>query len=159
MNKQEDVKYQKVIVLAVHMPETGELLFRENRCLLRQYCRFIEDCVHVITGGKCLDLILHNNYICGVYKGADAAVFRSVGRIADHIQHLAERINEEDYKTDGEKLIIGVGIAAGTAIRLNIENSFGKWRNSMWIGSVMNRAHAMSQMSICDGNRQVFIAE
>lgn len=156
MKKSEDVVYESIAVLAVHMPDAEEIPFEENHeFIMEQYRRFLNECMKAMQRNNCRNIILYNNRIYGVYDCIQDKAGRELETIGIRISRQAQNFNSNVEGYYAEKLLCGIGIAAGQAARILVNTPF--LQNEMWMGHVFDKAYSMARMSVCDGRRRVFI--
>ncbi len=156
MSDANNAIYQDVVVIAVYMRSAEGISFEENHeYILEQYRKFLNGCVKIMQGNNCRDIILFNNHIYGIYERKYIKTARDLETTGIGISRLARDFNchTEGYCT--EKLLCGIGIATGIAVRIMIRNPFGQ--SGMWTGGVFDKAYSMAQMSVCDGIQRVFV--
>lgn len=156
MSDANNATYEKVAVLAVCMQNAERIPFEEHQeYMLEQYRKLLIDCMKMMRGNKCRDIILYNNHIYAIYDGSHNKAGRDLETTGIGISRLvrAFNCNTEEYYAD--KLLCGIGIAVGTAIKISLPSPFGQ--SGMWMGQVFNKAYSMAQMSICDGMQRVFV--
>ena len=158
MKKSDDVVYESIAVLAVHMPDAEEIPFEENHeFIMEQYRKFLNECMRAMWRNNCRDIILYNNHIYGIYDCIHNKGGRELETIGICISRQAQNFNSNVEGHYAEKLLCGIGIAAGQAARILVKSSFPQ--NEMWMGHVFDKAYSMARMSVCDGRRRVFIDE
>ncbi len=156
MKNDKTVVYESIVVLAVHMPDAKEIPFEENHeYIMEQYRRFLNDCVSIMNGNDCMDIVLFHNHIYGIYDGTHNKAVRNLEVTGIRISRLVRTFNQGVEAHYAEKLLCGIGIAAGTATRVSVNSPFRQ--KEMWMGHVFDKAYSMAQMSVCDGRRRVFI--
>lgn len=156
MSDANNATYEKVAVLAVCMQNAERIPFEEHQeYMLEQYWKLLNDCMKMMRGNKCRDIILYNNHIYAIYDGSHNKAGRDLETTGIGINRLVRAFNGKTEKRDTEKLLCGIGIAAGIAVRVPVGGAFE--RNGMWMGCVFHKAYSMAQMSICDGMHRVFV--
>jgi len=156
MKNDNIVVYESIVVLAVHMPDAEEIPFEENHeYIMEQYQKFLNDCVNIMHGNDCVDIVLFHNHIYGIYDGTHYKTGRDLETTGIRISRLVRAFNHNVEAYYAEKLLCGIGIAAGTATRVPLHSPFRK--KEMWMGHVFDKAYSMARMSVCDGRRRVFV--
>ena len=156
MSDANNATYEKVAVLAVCMQNAERIPFEEHQeYMLEQYRKLLIDCMKIMQKNHCRDIILYNNHIYGIYDGNHNKAGRDLETTGIGINRLVRAFNGNTEEYFADKLLCGIGIAVGTAIKISLPNPFGQSR--MWMGQVFNKAYSMAQMSICDGIQRVFI--
>ena len=152
-----ETEYKEVVVLAIHMLNVDELLFEMNWAIEgRKYQFFIAECVEILQGVRgLLDIVVYNGSVCGIYSVLeDMDVLQKIGEdIREGVCWEIDRIKDRDWTLP----IYGVGIAVGTAYKINVRKYGQRSDIEMWLGNVLKRADVMAQMSICDGRGKVFV--
>lgn len=156
MKKQNKIAYKSIAVIAIHMQDAEALPYEVNsEYIMEQYQKFLNDCINILEGSICLDIIAYNNHIYGIYDGCYNTTDKMLEVIGIRISRLANEFNCRKEDLYAGKLLCGIGIAVGTAVNVSVENFFRQ--KGMWMGSVFNKAYSMAQMSVCDGRKRVFI--
>lgn len=150
-------EYREVIVLAIHMWNLDEMFFELNGAIEKDKYRFLlADCMEILQGTSgLLDIVMSNNSVYAIYNVR--AEIQCVRHAAASVNRLFEK-ETASGRVDECTLVYGVGIALGIAIQLQINEVNGK-KARIWLGNVLKRAEDMAQRSICDGRRQIFLAE
>ncbi len=157
----EDMKeiYENIAVIAIYMPNAEEIPFEVNKSgLLQQYQNVLSECTEMLYhDNNCWDVIVQNNHIFCVFDGRCDEAIQRVIMIAEQILGQKQQI-ESGMECWAEKLIFGVGVAAGGAVMLQVNNAFHTREKKVWLGQVFSNAYSMAQMAVCDGRRKVWIA-
>lgn len=156
MSDANNVNYEYVAVIAVYMQNAENVPFEENHeYILEEYRKLLNDCIIIMQRNYCRDIILNNNHIYGIYDVSQSKSGRELEATGIRISRLVRAFNCKTEERYTEKLLCGVGIATGIAIRIVIRNPFVQ--SGMWTGRVFNKAYTMAQMSVCDGMQRVFV--
>jgi len=152
MKNRNGVVYERITVLAVHILNASELPFeKDGRILLERYQRFLFDCSEIMCRQKeSRDVLVSHNRISCIYAGYSTETLRKVAETATQIEKLAEKMNLKNQKDCIEKIVMGIGIAAGVAMMVSIN------ANNVWMGPVVERAQFLSQAAIDYGGRKIF---
>ena len=156
MRNENHVVYESVVVIAVHMPGAEEMLFEDNHeQIMEQYRKFLNDCTKVMQGNYCMDILLYNDQLYGIYDGAHNKTGWNLETTGIRISRLVRNFNHDVEAYYTERLLCGIGIATGTATKIAVYNPFKQ--RELWMGHVFDKAYSMARMSVCDGRRRVFI--
>lgn len=156
MSDANNTTYEDIVVIAVYMPNAEEISFEENYgYILEQYRKFLNGCAKIMQGNNCRDIMLFNNHIYGIYERKHNRTGRDLETTGIGISRLARDLNCRTEGYYAERLLCGIGIAMGTAVKIMIQGPFGQ--SGMWTGRVFNKAYSMAQMSVCDGMQRVFM--
>ena len=150
-------EYREVIVVAIHMMNLDEMFFERNGAIEKEKYRFLlADCMDILQGTSgLLDIVMSNNSVYAIYN------VRAERHCVQHAAASVNRLFEKTVTFGGEDrcpLVYGIGIAIGIAISLRIHEKNGEI-SRFWLGNGLRRAEAMAQMSVCDGRKQIFLAD
>jgi len=156
MKNNNDSIYESIVVLAVHISDTEDILFEDNyENRVERYRKLLNDCVHIMQENDCVDIVLYHKHIYGVYGGEGHKKGRDLESTGIRICSLVKEFNCSAETHDEEQLLCGIGIAAGMAVRIPLHSPFQQ--KKIWMGHVFEKAYSMAQMSVCDGRRRVFV--
>lgn len=159
--KEEKNQVKEVVVIVVHVANTGEIPY-EVQCqiLLERYRCLWQECARIMWEDQfCMDVIMLHNCICGIFDGACREyLFRST-LTAMLLSNLIGEVNQKEEYALLEKLVAGIGMARGRAVRIMAAGDMGIPHRDVWFGNVLNRAYDMAQKAGCSGSKRRIIAE
>jgi len=157
MKNNNGVVYETITVLAIHILNASEMPFEKDGTeLLQRYQRFLLDCAKImIQESKCMDFMIGNNCICSIYAGRGSSTIKRAMGAAVRIENLMERLNCKNTYDSLERIIMGIGIASGTAAMFKMNGNEKEKGKCVWIGPVMEKADDLSRAAIRNGERRI----
>ena len=167
LQKRKEIIYEEIAVLAICIPDTGEMPFEiTSEAGLEQYRRMVEMCVCFMKKeAQMKQVLIWDHCIWGIFG-------KDIHGASDEILESAKRIRTELCRVKSSQrmfgnvcLTIGMGLAVGTGVKMWIGNTGVKKRErndasckEWWMGAVFDHARSAAYQSACDGQGKIFVA-
>jgi len=148
MKHNNSVVYERITVLAIHILNASEIPFeKDGRMLLERYQRFLFDCSEIMRRQSgCMDILIFHNRISCVYAGCRTETVKKAAEAAMQIENLAKRRSG---------MIMGMGIASGTAAMISVSVANTEIEKRVWLGPAVEKADFLSHAAIDYGERRI----